>query len=574
VKISRTTLVGVALAIVAGTVWLYWPSVHGGFLHRMDDDEYLRQSMRLNGLTWNAVKWAFTATAPYYHPLPRLSHVLDYQIWGTNAAGHHATSIVLHALNAALVFGFLWTLLGTVGLTDGERLAMALGVSVVFAIHPFQAESVAWMSGRTQLLCTTFGIGCLWAYVAGARRWVVWGLFAAALLCKPMAVSLPFVMLAIDYFPLRRHEQLGWGRLVREEAVLMVLGVLVGAVTMITESRSGGLLIPLEAVSPWQRVVLMFQSLTFYPWRLVCPVHFVPFYPLPEVISVGQWPVLVSVAGVGFVTGLVVWYRRQVPAVVAGWGAYVALILPVSGLMQTGMSAVALRYAYLAMLPLLLLAGGAVVWAWRFIASAIHHERRSAALARLGLAGLLVCELGVFGLRTRSLIPVWHNDETLWRTVLARFPDSAVANRALLMFLLDQHRTTEALEFAQRYAEIEPHMYEAHNNFGYVLAMVKRLPEAVGEFEEALRIEPDYADAHNNLANALLDEGKVAEAIPHYQVALKLAPDSAEAHYDFGVALERVGRVPEAIVNYQRAVELRPELTQARDALARLRGGQ
>ena len=138
---------------------------------------YLRQSVRLNGVTWNAVKWAFTTTEPYYHPLPRLSHVLDYQIWGKNAAGHHATSVVLHALNAALVFGFLWTLLGAASLTTGERLAMALGVAVVFAIHPLQAEPVAWMSGRTQLLCTTFGIGCLWAYVAGARRWAVWGLY-------------------------------------------------------------------------------------------------------------------------------------------------------------------------------------------------------------------------------------------------------------------------------------------------------------------------------------------------------------------------------------------------------------
>ncbi len=556
-------MVTAALAIFAGTIWLYWPSVHGGFLHRMDDDEYLRQSVRLNGLTWNAVKWAFTATAPYYHPLPRLSHVLDYQMWGKNATGHHATSVVMHAVNAVLVFGFLWTLLGAAGLTTGVRLATARGVAVVFAIHPFQAESVAWMSGRTQLLCTTFGIGCLWAYVAGARRWMVWGLFVAALLCKPMAVSLPFVMLAIDYFPLRRHEQLGWGRLVREKAVLMALGAVVAAVTMITESRSGGLLVPLETISPTQRVCLMLQSLTFYPWRLVCPVHFVPFYPLPTTFSVGQWPVLVSMAGVGFVTGLVVWYRRQMPALVAGWGAYVVLILPVSGLTQTGLSAVALRYAYLAMLPLLLLTGGAVVWAWR----------RSATVARVGLAGLLACELCVFGLRTRSLIPVWHDDETLWRTVLAKFPDSTVANRAMLMFLLDGHRTTEALEFAQRYAEIEPRMCEAHNNLGFVLAMVKRLPEAVGEYEEALRIKPNYADAHNNLANALLDQGKVAEAIPHYEVALKLAPGSAEAHYDFGVALERVGRVPEAIVNYQRALELRPELTPARDALARLRAG-
>ena len=529
----------------------------------MDDDEYLRQAMRWNGLTWNAVKWAFTATAPYYHPLPRLSHVLDYQIWGRNAAGHHAASVVVHALNATLVFGFLWTLLGAVSLTARERLAMAAGVAVVFAIHPFQTESVAWMSGRTQLLCTTLGIGCLWAYAAGARRWVVWGLYAGALLCKPMAVSFPFVMLAIDYFPLRRHEQLGWGRLVREKAVLMTLGVSVAAVTMITESQAGGLMVPLETVSLGQRVLLMFRSLTFYPWRLVCPVGFSPFYPLPVGFSESRWPILVSVLSVGIITGAVVWYRRRTPALAAGWAAYVILILPVSGLMQTGMSAVALRYAYLAMLPLLLLAGGAVVWVWR----------RSATVVHLGLVGLLSCELCVFGLQTRRLIPIWHDGETLWRTALAKFPDSAIANRVLSMMLLAQHRPVESLGYAQRYVEIMPQLCESHNNLGSVLATLGRSVEATGEFEEALRLKPDYADAHNNLGNVLLGEGKVAEALRHYELAVRIAPGSAESQFDLGVALERLGRVPEAIGHYELALKLRPDLTPARDAVARLRLG-
>ena len=144
------------------------------------------------------------------------------------------------------------------------------------------------MSGRTQLLCTTFGIGCLWAYVAGARRWVVWGLFVAALLCKPMAVSLPFVMLAIDYFPLRRYEQLGWGRLVREKAVLIGLGAAAAAAAMITESQKGGLMIPLEKIPLSERVLLMFQSLVFYPWKLVWPAGLSPVYPLRLGISLGQ----------------------------------------------------------------------------------------------------------------------------------------------------------------------------------------------------------------------------------------------------------------------------------------------
>ncbi len=313
-NVSRIKLVGVALAIFAVTVWLHWPSLNGEFLD-VDDKEYLEHAVRCNGLTWNAVKWAFTSTEHYYHPLPRLSHVLDYQIWGKNPAGHHATSVFLHALNAALVFGFLWTLLAAISLTTGERLTVALGVAMVFAIHPFQVESVAWMSGRTQLLCATFGIGSLWAYVAGARRWLVWGLFVLALLCKPVAISLPFAMLAIDYFPLRRFEQSGWGRLLWEKAVWIGLAAAVAVVPIMISQ------LPLETVPLSQRVLQTFQSLMFYPWRLVCPWHLSPFYPWGMNFSLGQSRVLLSALSVTIITALAVWSWRRLPAgMAAGWG--------------------------------------------------------------------------------------------------------------------------------------------------------------------------------------------------------------------------------------------------------------
>src|SRR5580704_7664845 len=168
---SRTRLMGLGLVIFAATFCLYSPSLDGEFL-RGDDWENLHQAIRWNGISRGAVQWAFTSAGPYYQPLPRLSHALDYQIWRKYAAGHHLTSVVLHAVNAALVFGLVWTLLGATSFTTGERLAMACGVSVVFAIHPLQVETVAWISGRTHLLCATFSIAGVWAYVAGARRWM------------------------------------------------------------------------------------------------------------------------------------------------------------------------------------------------------------------------------------------------------------------------------------------------------------------------------------------------------------------------------------------------------------------
>jgi len=554
---------GVGLVMFAATVWLYWPSVRGEFLTRMDDDEYLRQSIRRNGFTWDAVKWAFTATEPYYQPLPRLSHVLDYQIWGKDAVGHHAASVLAHGLNAALVFGFLWTLLGAVSLTAGERLAMAAGTAVVFAIHPFQTESVAWMSGRTQLMCTTFGVGCLWAYVAGARRWMVWGLYAGALLCKPMAVSFPFVMLAIDYYPLRRHERLGWGRLLREKALLIALGGVAAGATLISEARTGGLSVSMDALPLIERVWLMFQSLAFYPCRLVCPVHLSPFYPLPAE-PFDPWMILLPVAGVAVVTGLIIWQRRETPAALGGWAAYAALILPVSGLAQTGQAAVSQRYAYLAMVPLLLLAGGAIVWAWR----------RGATVARWGLAGLVGCELAVFGLQTSRLIPVWHDDETLWRTALAEFPDSVVANNAMVLVCVAHNRLDEALGYARRYAELMPRLCTSHNNLGFVFAAMGRTSAAMSEYEQAVRLKPDYAEAHNNLANTLMQMGRVEEAIQHYEQALRIKPEYVDAHLGLASALAATGRREEAVRQYEQALELNPELLIASNALARLRLGR
>jgi tetratricopeptide (TPR) repeat protein len=514
----------------------------------MDDAEDLRQAVRVNGLTWNSVKWAFTAHEPYYYPLARLSHALDYQIWGKNAVGHHTTSVVVHALNAALVFGFLWALLGAVSLGPGERLTVALWVAAVFAIHPMQTESVAWLAGRGQLLCTTFGIGCVWAYVLGTPRWAVKGLFVAALLSRPIAVSLPFVMLAIDYFPLRHVERFGWSRLILDKAVLIALAGVVGLATMVMLSREGAM-VSLKTLGLMQRVFLMFQSLTFYVRKVVWPSHLLPVYQLTLGLSLDQWPVLASVLSVVMITVVVVMERRRVPMLAAAWGAYVILVLPMSGLLNKGMGAVALRYAYLAILPLLLVVGGAGVWAWR----------RSTTAAHFALIGLLAGQLCVFGVRTRSRIPDWHDDETLQRAILAEYPDSAFDNRALAQTLLDQGRTGEALVYAQRDVEIAPQMWEAHMMLGDVLIRLGRRQEAMAQHEQAFRMNNDAALAHYNFGVVLMELGKVPEAAEHFEQTLRIKPDDAEADINLGAALEKLGRDADAIRHYKEALRIKPD---------------
>ncbi len=344
---------------------------------RMDDDEYLRQSAHWQGLSWGAVRWAFTSTAPYYQPLPRLSHVLDYQLWGTNAREYYVTSIVLHALNAALVFGFLWTLLGRAGvsLTARERLALAIGVAVAFAIHPLQFESVAWMSGRTQLLCTTFGVGSLWAYVAGARRWVVWALFVVALVLQTAGgIDLPFC-------------DAGVGLLATPEIELGTAISLERSVPCRGFAGSGG--------DHHYRIACGRSACAIRGNTAIATLA--PDDAEPDVLRLETGCLadsaiaLLSKAG-GYPAGPAIcpcvgtWRGGHLRRCLCGvrdahrcyWrgGGHMCSSFCRSGLALTGGEAVADRYAYLAMLPLLVLAGGAMVWVWR----------RCPMIARCGLA--------------------------------------------------------------------------------------------------------------------------------------------------------------------------------------------
>jgi len=540
---------GLGLVLFAATFCLYRPSLDGGFL-RGDDWENLHHAIRWDGISRGAVQWAFTTAGPYYQPLPRLSHALDYQIWRKNAAGHHLTSVVLHAVNATLVFGLVWTLLGATSLTRGERLAVACGVSVVFAIHPLQVETVAWISGRTHLLSATFAIGCVWAYVAGARRWLVWALYAGAVVSQPIAVSLPLTMLALDYFPLRRYQEAGWRRLLIEKIPLIGLGIVMVATTMITGWRFAG---PIKSYPATQRVLLMFESLAFYPAKLLWPAHLSPFYPVPAGLSLGQWPVLAAVLAVGIIAFVAVWRWRRTPALVVGCAVYALMILPVSGPTGGGLEAMAPRYAYVAMLPLLLLAGGAAVWLWRHLAN----------VARVAFTGLLVAAVCGCGWLTHKTILVWHDDEILWRTVLAEFPAWELPNGLLAMTLLDQGRGREALDCAERYVKIAPGQREAHNALGLVMTQLGGLDAAVRQYEQAVQIDPGNPEVHFNLAGAFARLGQTENEDREYEAALRIRPDYLEAHINFGNALLRQGRVTEAMAHYQEGVRINPDYAGA-----------
>jgi len=527
----RALLFSASLVVTAITVGLFWPATKGQFLTQMDDDEYLRRAAEYGGLSMAALKWAFTTTEPYYQPLPRLSHVAAYQVFGANPRGHHLVNVLLHAANAGLLVWFMDSLLAVASWpASGRRLWTAAGTGLVFGIHPLQVESVAWMAGRTTLLCAFFFVTCLWAYMRSAQSvhrrvwwWVTLALFVGALLAKPMAISIPFVMLAMDYYPLNRYRSVGWWPLLKEKVPL--LGMAAGAtiLTIVTESRAR-LLVGTRWIGPGQRLLLACRSFVFYLWKTLWPAWLSPYYPFGNAVSASKEFVVPAV-----VVALLTWIcwrrRNRHPEWLAAWGAYLALVLPSSGLAQAGSQAVASRYAYLAMVPALSVSLACLGVAWKRVAVL----GRPALVVLLGLYGLFLTS------RTRAEIPVWRDDITLWTTALSYFPDSDVARRMLghgycevAMKMVQQQHFEEALPQVMKTLELSPDYPLGHATLGVIYLKTRRYSEAVACLQHALQLDPTLAAARYNLACAYVRLGKLAEACVKLEELLKTQPRYAE----------------------------------------------
>lgn len=560
-----------ALAVAAITVWVHWPCVHGAFLN-WDDDLYLNEITRHPRLSWQAVAWAFSTMLPfYYHPLTFLSHVVDHQLWGMNPWGCHLTNLLLHGLNSGLVVLVAWSLLENVSASFGERVALASGVALAFGLHPLQVEPVAWIAERKTVLCALFSLLSLYAYLQmtrqRSRRVWWWGttlLFAAALLAKPMAMSLPLVMLALDFCPLRRHETVGWWALWKEKALLIGLSVIDLVLTVIGQARSEAVM-AMGAHNVGERCLAASRGFIFYLWKLIWPGWLCPFYPLGGMMTLLRAEYLVPVILVILISVLVFLLRKCAPALLAAWWIYLAMLVPVSGLMQVGSQAVADRFMYLAMLAPLLVLGWGGIWLWR----------------RMRAAGrpvfiLLVCsELIFLGVRTHRQIPVWHNSETLWRAVIDPFPWSYVAQGHLALALAEQWRFEEALPHAQAAFAGAPDYPLARGVLAdvcYELAVARverrQFAEALPFAQEVLELNPTNSSIRATIGLIHLKTRQFAEAVPELQDALRQNPELSAARYNLACAYSRTGRFVEAYETLQNLLLAQPQFAQlaARDS--------
>jgi len=560
---SRSDLY-VCLALLAATLALYAPVRHFDFVN-FDDPEYVGANFHVrHGLTVAAVEWAFTSgEAANWFPVTRLSHILDCQFFGLASGWHHLISVVIHALAAVLLFLFL------AGAT-GARWPSAW-VAATFALHPLHVESVAWIAERKDVLCALFWFLALSASVAYAKRpsahryLLALLLFGLGLMSKPMIVTLPLLLLALDFWPLGRLSRAGWRKLLREKLPFFALSGVSAVVTFLVQRGAGAV----EAIHAplLARIGNALDSYILYLVKTAWPGRLAVFYPYPS--SLPLWQPLLAAALLAAITILVVRCRSERPYLTVGWLWYLVTLLPVIGLVQVGAQARADRYMYVPM------AGVLIMLAWGAADLVRRSPRAKIPAVAFAASAVLAC-VPV----TWAQLQTWANSEALFQHALQVTDENWVAHHNLGVALSSQPgRLPEAISHYQAALEIQPQSARAHTDLGNALVRIPgRLPEAIAEFQAALKITPGSPIPHNNLGNAYSRVSKLADAIGEYQAALRLDPDYAEAHNNLGSVLARSGRLPEAVNEFQAALRLDADNAEAHanlgSALANLPGRQ
>ena len=576
---SPRLVLATALVVAALAAGVHGRAVGHDFVG-WDDDIYVTDNRQLaQGLTAATVRYAFTSTdAANWHPLTWLSYLIDVQWAGVSPWAFHATNVALHAVNAALVFLLLWT--------ASAAFAPSLVVAVFFAVHPLHVESVAWISERKNVLSTAFWLAGMQAYVRWTRRpsWrgyaLMLGGIAAALLAKPMAVTAPFVLLLLDYWPLDRLDR-GWRRLVGEKLPLFAMVAGMSALTVVVQ-RSGGAVGTTEAYPLAVRLENAVWAYGQYLAKAIWPSRLAAFYPHAQG-GLTPLDLLPAIAALLVISAVVVLARHATRAPLVGWCWYLGTLVPVIGLVQVGSQSMADRYAYVPLIGV-------------FIAvsfGAAQLIQRGVLRADLAAAVALTFALA-FGMRTWRQIPIWHDTVTLfthttrleprawvahynlgnayakagrfdeairrYRRTLEVVPSYARAYAGLGDSLLGQQRPAEALPMLERAVQLNPSLADAYNNLGIARLSLGQRPEGVDAFRRAVALEPDFATAYVNLAMALRNQGDLAAALAAATRALEVDPRHGLAQLQRGLTLVALGRIDEARAAVEPLRAVAPEL--------------
>jgi protein O-mannosyl-transferase len=522
--------------LTAVVLVLYWPVTGYDFI-AMDDNLYLLENPDIQkGFSWQGISWSMTTFyTTIWHPLTWLSLLADYELYGFNAAGYHVSNLLLHILNTLFLFLLLRRMTG--------ETWKCLIVAALFAVHPLNIESVAWIAERKNVLSTFFWIMTLFAYVRYTERpgWARYlqavFLFALGLMAKPMLVTLPLMFILLDYWPLRRLAPVNrWGeegladsvhygpvlwRLLKEKFPFLLLSFCSVLITLYV-AKIGGQVQSTADFPIAGRIGNALIAYVSYLDKMIWPVDLAIFYPYPTGRPV--WKFAAALLFLIAVTVFALLKRRTIPYLVTGWFWYLISLLPVIGIVQVGFQSLANRYAYV---PLM---GIFVIIAWGV------PELLKTQISRRYLTAAGVALILIFSFSTWAQLPHWRNSETVFNYALRVTEDNFIAQCGM------------------------GDVWQSRGVF-----QIARL-----HYQEALRIKPAYAEARSNLAIILMKEGRIAEAEAEFREALKYKPGLAEAHNNLGAVLVLQKKFPEAAAHFSRALELKPGYVTAKGNLAQL----
>jgi len=533
--------------ILALSTFVVFYQVHSFRFVTFDDPDYVYNNPNIqSGITLQAVKWALTVGyAHNWHPLTWISHMLDWQLFGNNAGGHHLTNLIIHIANTLLLFIVLKQMT--------SALWQSAFVAALFTLHPLHVESVAWISERKDVLSTFFWILTMWAYLRYVKKpkissyLLIVIFFSLGLMSKPMLVTLPFVLLLLDYWPLERFDRLEWRtiyRLILEKIPFFILSAASSVVTFLIQ-RSSKAVATLAGFSIKFRISNALISYIEYIKKMFWPDRLAFFYP----ISVKYVSILYAVISAGLLlaaTVLVIRYAKSHRYLVTGWFWYLGTLVPVIGLVKAGSQAIADRFTYMTMTGLFII----IAWGISELSEKWPHRK-----IILWPASLII--LFILAICTYQQTRYWKDALTLCQHALTVTEDNYTAHLSMTEPLIEQGRFEESIWHNTQAVRIEPYCRQALNNLGVSLYKAGRNDEAIDYFKRVIEIDPETADAHLNLAAVLTDKGDYAEAVRHYRIALKTR-DIPSIHCDLGLALLKLGLFEEAVTEYRKALSQMP----------------
>jgi predicted negative regulator of RcsB-dependent stress response len=575
----------VCLFIIISVFAVYGQVRNHEFIN-LDDPIYMENYYAKKGLSLNGIKWAFSFQfndSTYWHPLTWLSFMLDYQLYGSDPGMHHFSSLIFHVLNSLLLF-YLFSHM------TGEPWKCTF-VAAIFALHPLNVESVAWTTQRPNILSAMFYMLTIIVYLNYIKHTDVFRyiltllVFVLGLMAKPSVVTLPFILLLLDYWPLKRiqfplnlkteisndkntdksiisylKQNVSYTKYMMHSNIRLVLEkipffLLSGISVFITISGKGWV-VSSEIIPMKLRFANALVSYMGYIGKLIWPFNLTVYYPFPK--SIDAWQAVGAAFILVILTSLILFATYSKPYLKMGWLWFLGTLFPVIGLVQMGLHpAMADRYAYVSFIGLF------IILAWG-VPELLQGWRNN----KKGLAIILIIIMPVLMMITWNQVGYWRDSITLFKHTLDVNYQNHVIHSNLGVALFEKGNVKDAIRHYSEALRIKPDYAFAHNNLGYALSIQGNIERAIHHYHMALRFNPGYAHAHNNLGNALVGQGKKIEAMKHYSEALKLEPGLAEVYNNLGVLLYSIGKIDDAIVHFKKAILIKPDYADARNNLA------